>query len=226
MRLITLSLFACLLAVSAFGQSEDPASGFDPRLATVLVSTEGWDGPCAGVLVNRHWVLTVDDCICPGFPDPYVPSRYVPPEPLVHLPPYMGSRGRILPLRTVCAWNLAMVHLPCPVQYDSRHHKAMTGLGAPPSGDSFAAEVVPWGWQANPRINGNAFKGDSVWTVQGLDAELPRYNTGAPLYVNEAVVGIYEGEVGGVATFRDVSAGTGLSGVDTTNDSQRDPCAS
>ena len=210
MRLITLSLFAFLLAVSAFGQTEE--SAFDPTLGTVQV--RGGSSVCSGVLLNRSWVLTVADCFRRF--DPYLPepvhASANPPQARLLLSPYKTTlRGGALALRVVQIADVAMVQSACQTPYDSGFHKAVARLSYEQfnSGASFAAEVVPWGYATNPRITGNAFKGDRIWTVQGMDAELPSAANGAPLYVNEQLVGLHSrkltADADGVATFVDVS---------------------
>ena len=229
MRLITLSLFAFLLAVSAFGQPDDPwreypstpeyrPTSFDPWMGSVTVTPSNRSRRCSGVLVNQLWVLTHANCVLGRHSRTPLAQR--PPLSFLHLVPAGGTFDSVRALRTVVgSMDTALVQWPCRIESGTPQSNAIAKLADSQSptvqaaiGASFDAVVVPAVYTGPIRapINGNAFKGADRWTVQGLDAEWPQPNDfsglGAPLYVNEEVVGLYTGKVDGVDTFIDLTS--------------------
>ena len=210
MRLITLSLFAFLLAVSAFGQEQDVVDREAARTVWVRSWIHGDQGvqsrDCSGVALTSKWVLTAASCIGANPLNNAVVESNLALKSLTY-------PGRDLRADRT-ADNLALIHLACPLEGP----RAVGGArirDETPSEPSFAAEVIPvrqvsrvrnaWGryeWQSmTPRINGNAFEGETtesgvsqvVWTFSSSDEPLFDANDeyqaglarGAPLYFGQ-----------------------------------------
>lgn len=115
MRLITPSLFAVLLAVTAFGQSADTDSSFDPTLGTVSVqkqfhrSVQGRGVThtsrrlCSGVSLTPVWVLTTANCVNTA-------PALAPLHGVVHVQAfdgeYLGNPEVVLKVVTDPNWDL------------------------------------------------------------------------------------------------------------------------
>lgn len=215
MRLITISLFAVLLAATAFGQSGD----FDPTRSSVGINffyqEHGPLGPstvrqCTGVVLDARWVLTAASCSGSGsFFTRVGPDESVPLKAVTHPDRALGAGH--------AADDLMLLHMACPVNVVADGERelasaARIGEVVPGWSTAFAAEVVRvW---SSPRVQGNAFKraawaamtpAHALWRFSSSDEPLSGGDEGAPMYFGEDVVGIYSRDDNGRYTFVDIT---------------------
>ena len=182
MRLITLSLFAFLLAVSAFGQTADTSGSGSTVLIRAAVRTPNGDTQprfCNGVVLSqqRRWVLTAASCldldrgarigVYSPRPAPPSESNQAGWNVEVALMAVIHPERAINPLQEVgSSYDLALIQMACgipstPAQMiDSDHLVSRRGPIWTP-GVSVAAVAVPYQgrhfpYRSSGPLSGNA----------------------------------------------------------------------